>query len=169
MKVYLAAPYSARDRVRNDVASRLIREGHVVTSSWLKDQHEITPDKEGASWGSDGRYILKHVEDDFKDVSDADLLVVFTGEWISLMWPDLSETALHSGGRHVETGYALALAKPVVVMGEAENVFQRGSCQFLHSIPKLLAFLNGLLYCVRCNSRLAASGSVECSTCIEEN
>ena len=40
MHVYLAAPYASRDQLR-DYAAQLTRIGFTVTSSWLKESHEI--------------------------------------------------------------------------------------------------------------------------------
>lgn len=56
----------------------------------------------------------------FLDIKLSDLLVLLTESASALV----GGTAT-SGGRHVETGFALALGKPVIVVGAPENVFHR--------------------------------------------
>lgn len=166
MKIYLAAPYSARDRLR-EIAVELSFDQHQITSRWLFENHEIQPATEGASWASSQEYIAKHTRQDLEDVTEADLLVVFTGQWIARFWPELANTSLHSGGRHVETGYALALSKPVVVMGICENVFQRGLGMNLSLYQELRSYLLGTLTCTSCGNDGAAEGHIHCIDCLE--
>ncbi len=114
--VYLAAPYAARDLVRNfaaDLDGMLVE----VTSSWLKEDHEITAGTLGAAKDLSDDQVAKHARDDLKDIGDSDLLVLIT--------ESIAGVPGTTGGRHVETGFALGFGLPVLVVGPAENVFHR--------------------------------------------
>lgn len=113
MRVYLAAPYAARDKVRK-YADELTRIGFKVTSTWLAEEHEINDGTTGAD------QVSAYAVQDFDDIRYSDLIVVFSAWSLGL-----DSAATTSGGRHVETGFALALDKPVIVVGEPENVFHR--------------------------------------------
>lgn len=115
MKIYLAAPYAVRDTVKQ-LAAELWRVGFVVTSSWLDETHDIKPGTEGAATDLDDAQVAQHARQDFADIDKSDLFVLWTAEACG---------AEGGGGRHVETGYALARGIPVVVIGEPENVFHR--------------------------------------------
>lgn len=109
LKVYLAAPYSAKDRI-NEYAAELRGLGIHVTSSWLNEPHapstelhELTPE--------DHR---KYAKQDLADIIAANVFVLFT---------DPTKTIVRAG-RHVEMGFAIALGLPVYVVGtEHENIF----------------------------------------------
>ncbi len=75
-------------------------------------------------------------------ISRADVLVLLTGAALGLT-PD----ECGSGGRHVETGYALAKDKWVVVVGEAENIFHRvgGYGCLVEVVPNWLAAVGFLV------------------------
>lgn len=116
MKVYLAAPYVARDQIR-DYAAELTRIGYEVVARWLQEQHEITDGTTGPATALDDDQVAGHAHDDLHDVTRANLFVLFTAEAVG------GETG--SGGRHVETGYAIAKNIPVIVVGKPENIFHR--------------------------------------------
>lgn len=144
MKLYLAAPYAARDYLREQVAPRLAAEGHEMTSEWLLATRAITPATLGTSAATSDADVMYHAGKDLKEVEAADVLVHFTANYLKarLSWLRDDEHNLHSGGRHVETGYALALHKSVIVMGQPENIFQRGLChkaRHLWDVAELLA------------------------------
>lgn len=116
MKVYLAAPYASRSLIRM-YAAHLRRERDMVcTSSWLQETHQINAGTQGAATALPDDQVAKHATDDLSNVLEADVLVLFTSAYVH---------AEGGGGRHVETGYALALGTPVIVVGEPENVFHR--------------------------------------------
>jgi hypothetical protein len=167
MRIYLAAPYSARDRLR-DVVGQLAVRGHVVTSRWLWDDHEIQSGTEGAALDQSAAYITQHTLQDLQDIETADLLVLFTGSWIDSNWVELRDTRLHSGGRHVETGYALATSTPVLYLGAPENVFHRGMCEGIMLLSEMYSFLEGKLVCIECGNDFAAEGLVRCPDCAEK-
>ena len=103
--VYLAARIRRRDELE-DYRAQLEAAGLEVTSRWL-----TMPSP--SEWSDE---VWAHLaEIDRADVLRADGLVLFTepGE-------------LDGGsGRHVEFGMALALGRPIIVVGRYENLFQR--------------------------------------------
>jgi nucleoside 2-deoxyribosyltransferase len=115
MKVYLAGPYGARAQL-TAYAKELAEIGIEVTSSWLAETHEINSGTQGAAVALSDTQVAEHAHTDIREVRDSDLLVLFTAAAIGCEG---------GGGRHVETGVALALRKPVLVVGEPENVFHR--------------------------------------------
>lgn len=121
MKVYLAAPYAARDQLREHAEQLTYLDLDVTCcSSWLTEDYPIHPGTTGAATSLAAEVVERHVEQDLDDVDAADVVVVFTAVAVGL----LPEEAA-SGGRHVETGYAIARGKPVIVVGEPENIFHR--------------------------------------------
>lgn len=117
MKVYLAAPYGSRDTLR-DYRDQLTRVGFTVTSSWLTETHDINEGTQGAATALPDAQVAQHAIDDLRDIDKSDLLVLFTAASVGVEG---------GGGRHVETGYALAKigAGHVIVVGKPENVFHR--------------------------------------------
>jgi nucleoside 2-deoxyribosyltransferase len=98
MRAYIAAPYPERDQ-----AIRIMRmlelQGIEVTSTWLRSPDTLSDE---------------HARVDLADVARADVLVALNPE----SWNERG-----TGGRHVEFGYALALGKPIVLVGERSNIF----------------------------------------------
>lgn len=119
MRVYLAGPYAKREQLRA-YGEELTRVGFTVCSSWLEETHEINAGTVDSAAELTDEAVDKHAVEDLVDVQRSDLLVVFTAKSLGL-----TRDEAFSGGRHVETGYALALGKPVVVVGDPENVFHR--------------------------------------------
>lgn len=141
MKIYLAAPYAGRDTLK-DHLSFWQDHGHEVTCGWVKGTRPLEASSFGVSEVSTDDEVRAHAEMDLADIDDADALVHYTGQYIAAI-SGLDPVAhnLHSGGRHVETGYALAKDKPVVVIGPMENIFQRGLCLTADD-------LDGALHCL---------------------
>ncbi len=110
--IYLAGPYSSRDLLAG-YRDELIRVGYKVRARWLDGAHETdlgvdveTPLADRQRWA----------REDLADVNECDVLVAFTSAAVG--------GGGHSGGRHVETGYALGCRnKQVILVGEPENVF----------------------------------------------
>ena len=122
MNVYLAAPYAARDALRK-CADDLTRLGHHCTSSWLKETTEISAGTVGVALDISDEQASAHVFTDLRDVARSSALVVWT-------WPAAEPIVTgggNSGGRHVETGAAMAQGIHVVVIGEPENIFHRAT------------------------------------------
>jgi nucleoside 2-deoxyribosyltransferase len=96
-------------RVRDD----LIRSGFVITSRWLNGD-SLEPATASASEEGAAARLVSIASQDLEDIDSADMVIVFN--------PDAAR-ATGRGGRHVETGYALARAKPVILVGVRSNVF----------------------------------------------
>lgn len=101
MKIYLAGAWSRREELRGyaDDVGLLGLEECVSRWLWVEEQEDQPPEAD----------LDRYAEMDIEDVRSCDLLVLFSGGG--------------RGGRHVETGVALALGKPVLVVGERENIF----------------------------------------------
>lgn len=115
--VYLAGPYAARARL-NGFAEDLRALGADVTASWLDETHDITPGTVDAETDLSDTEVARHAATDLQDIANADLLILITAKVAGV-------PGAASGGRHVETGFALAHGLPVFVVGQAENVFHR--------------------------------------------
>lgn len=98
MRIYLAARYGRRLEMLA-LASRLREQGHEITSRWLEGETE-----ECEEWAVR----------DAEDVARAEILV-FHAE------PHRSSNV--GGGRHWEFGYAWALGRVCIVVGERETIF----------------------------------------------
>lgn len=102
IKIYLASAFDQRWWVRI-AESMLEAEGFEVLSTWqwIDEGAEATPDQERA-WAEVNLEAIHH----------ADLVVLFV-------------YGHSAGGRWTEMGFALAEGKPVLVVGETDNVFCR--------------------------------------------
>lgn len=132
MKVYVAAPYPAREYVQNVVAAALEAAGHECTSTWANGSREINVTTIGASPATQHEDLVRHVEGDLYDIARSQAVLSLTAEFCvenAYMEDHVLTHWLHTGGRHVELGYALGLNEhrrmKLVVVGEPENVFQR--------------------------------------------
>lgn len=126
-RVYIAAPFAARDALR-DHAAQLTRIGMSCTSDWLQDQTAIASGVGSAPDLPDDD-IAKAARKDLENVAAADCIVQFTGLAIeALHIPGAVGPMLHTGGRHIELGYALARGRKAIVIGNPENIFQRSLC-----------------------------------------
>lgn len=122
LAVYLAAPYALRDHLR-DLVAELELLDHRCTSSWLVETQAIAAGTVGATTDLTDGACDVHVANDLRDIRRSDVLVVWT-------WGAANSEAdclVNSGGRHIETGVALALDKRVIVIGEPENIFHRAA------------------------------------------
>lgn len=102
MKIYIAARYQRREEMLL-VAKALDRLGHTVVSRWING-HTSSP--------------AKNAQEDLDDIRRADAMILFS---------DREPTT--SGGCHVETGVALAIGKPLAIVGPRENIF--------HHLPQI--------------------------------
>ncbi len=96
--VYIAAPYPERSAAI-DLMQALSACNVLVTSRWLWEADALC----------DG-----DARKDLLDVAAADVLVAMNPQ----AWGEAG-----TGGRHVEFGYALALGKPIVLIGARTNIF----------------------------------------------
>jgi hypothetical protein len=116
--IYLAARYSRNDEMRGvrDVLQAL---GHTITSRWI-DQHggNLLESFVAAKLNDDPDGCAKYARVDLEDLEAADTVISFT-----------SSDGGGKGGRHIEFGLALGLAKHLVIVGPRENVF--------HTLPAI--------------------------------
>lgn len=107
VKIYIAACFIQQAEVRAK-ADQLVALGHECTSGW---RYEPAGAGDGSEPEHAGRYAQAAL-DDLEDISRSDLFVLLT------------ELVSRSGGKHVETGFAMARSKRIVIVGRpAENVF----------------------------------------------
>lgn len=105
MKFYLAGKYSSHPEMRERVVV-LKFYGHSVTSRWITGDHEHL---EGRDKDPEN---ARFAREDIEDIMDCNAVIWF------------SEPQNNGrGGRHVEFGYALAIQRPIYVIGRKENVF----------------------------------------------
>jgi nucleoside 2-deoxyribosyltransferase len=129
MKAYIAARYSQKNEMKQVADILHEKLGMEITSSWLQEPHiaTITMDELPIE------EILSYAERDMQDIDNADIVILFSIDPL---------IASVRGGRHVETGYALAKQKPIYVVGPKENIFHELSC-FKHfsTIAELIVIL----------------------------
>lgn len=109
MKIYLAGPYSWKEKLKG-YAQELLLKNIKVTSRWLDEPH--APDTTlrevpatQLSW---------YAANDLEDIYFADIMIFFSVD---------PETPIVRGGRHVEFGYDLCGGTRIIVIGPRENIF----------------------------------------------
>jgi nucleoside 2-deoxyribosyltransferase len=113
LKVYLAAPYSMKDTIKQR-AMELEANGITSTASWVNEPHKPTTQMAELTPAEHEVYAIQ----DVVDVRAADILVFHT---------DPTKTIVRAG-RHVEFGIAIGIGltrlMPIFVVGlDAENIF----------------------------------------------
>lgn len=98
MRVYIAAPWPLKKDAAQ-LRAQLAVVGIDSTARWIDINHA----------GS-----AQEAENDLNDVFMAQAFVLINP-------PEFTNKG--TGGRHVETGYAIAINRPVFVLGAASNVF----------------------------------------------
>jgi hypothetical protein len=125
--VYLAAPYASRAEIavyRDELRAL----GLHVTASWIDEPIGIHPGTVDAATDLDNPTVSAYARQDMLEVASAAMFVLFTAGYVS--------HASASGGRHVETGIALAAGVPIIVVGKPENIFHRiGPPEILAVVP----------------------------------
>jgi nucleoside 2-deoxyribosyltransferase len=89
--------------------------GFTVNARWLAEG----PHGKSDSPSMPDDQLRTYAREDCEDIAACDALIMFADP------QNHSGTAPVTGGRHVETGYALAFNKHVVIVGKRENVFSR--------------------------------------------
>lgn len=143
MKIYVAAPFAARDLALG-IATQLTTAGHECTSSWILSTRPITPTALGPSPDTTDEDCLRHALGDLDDVRRADALLHVTAEWA--LDHGVPDHRLHTGGRHIEFGVALALGKFIVSLGEPENIFQRALSRQVRDVDAAIVVLEAMEY-----------------------
>lgn len=101
MKIYLAACFEQQAEIR-DKAVELERLLITCTSRWRFEDGTLPPTPE---------HLHNCATMDLEDIHKADYFVCLTNQ------------TSQRGGKHVELGYALAISKPVMIVGRRENIF----------------------------------------------
>lgn len=110
MRVYLASRFSRLPELL-EYKRQLEEVGIEVTSRWLLGGHEWSgTDDDALPCFAAARFAAE----DLADIEAAEFIVCFT---------EAPRSGPSRGGRHVEMGFALASAKPIIVVGHRENVF----------------------------------------------
>lgn len=117
LSLYLAARFS-RAKELAAYADILNASGNfLVLSSWHHTPHAEEPHFNDRDWADFYAHIAAK---DLAEIRLADYFVAFTED---------PQEAFKRGGRHIETGYALALGKPIVTVGPVETIF--------HTLPNV--------------------------------
>jgi hypothetical protein len=103
VRIYIASRSQQAGRELRTLALSL---GHTVSSRWLDEARY-------AGMPTEQEERVRAAVENLEDLHSADLLILRAE-------PDGSFVP---GGKHVETGAALAWGKPVLVLGRPENVF----------------------------------------------
>lgn len=110
--LYLSAQFEDAHVLR-EARARLTALGYTVTSRWL-DAGTSVPATARTDDAGAGARLAAIAAQDLDDIRAADIVVVYNPP---------EACAVGRGGRHVETGFALALDRPIVVVGARGNVF----------------------------------------------
>lgn len=129
MKVYIAARYSTKEEMKH-VAVLLKDKGIDVTSSWLQEPHAAGTTMDQV----DPQDLCAYAQQDIEDIKAADVVVLFS---VDPLMPTVR------GGRHVETGIAIGLGKPLFVIGPVENIFHH--LPYVKRFPTISELIEGLL------------------------
>ena len=131
MKFYLAARYSKHPEMQG-VRDVLCGLGHEVTSRWIDLHTAITGDHSKSftpeilnSRPDECAIVAEH---DLEDIREADVILFFS-----------EDGDPGKGGRFVEWGYAIALGKQMILIGQRENVFH--TLEFIEHYPDWAHFV----------------------------
>ncbi len=119
LRIYIAAPFKEQVLARG-VMRQLEAHGYEITSTWLKEDDQL----------DDATARL-----DLADVARADVLLALNPQGYANSG---------TGGRHIEFGYALALGKQIVLVGDRTNLFHHLSSVYKVQIEGLLPVLESL-------------------------
>lgn len=139
MRIYVAAPWACRV-LAGDIASQLEEVGHEVTSTWLNSTRGISEATVGISADSTDEEVEEHAQGDLNDIDRSDVVLHLTSNFCLSQVGELPEAWLHTGGRHVESGYAIAKGKAVHILGQPENIFARAFAFRHDSVSDFLEF-----------------------------
>lgn len=151
MKVYVAAPYPAREYVQEVWVPSLDVAGHFCTSTWANGSREINSSTVAHSPATEHADLVRHVTGDLYDIARADALISLTADFCitEARLPIRDPMWWHSGGRHVELGYALGIQQMrksfrIITVGQTpENVFQRGLTTVVPDLVSAIGALRG--------------------------
>lgn len=129
--VYLSAAFSRQAEMRS-VARELEELGMQVTSRWIEENPKATR--------------LQRALYDVEDLKIANVLVRYSDATIDQLHTpgNMMAAKLVTGARHTETGMALMLGIPVIVIGGPQNVFDfLPQVKHLETTQQMLDYLGG--------------------------
>lgn len=106
MKIFIA---SHSQPLAAELRDLLLRHGHECTARWIVEDTKFHAGHQ--AYTDEERRDLSVI--DAEDVASSDALVLISEE----------EGRTVPGGKHVETGLAIAAGRPVIVVGRRENIF----------------------------------------------
>lgn len=109
MRVYMAAQYGRKFEIK-EYANQAESVGIKVGADWLNESE--APDTK-LNEVNDST-LASYAQKDWWDIGACDMFVFFA---------EKQDPQPPRGGRHVEFGIAAALGKPIVVVGDPENIF----------------------------------------------
>ena len=121
VKIYIAAPWAEKNGLASEARGALLEAGHEVTSRWLDLDDDVQNTK-------DTTVMRAEALNDIEDIINSNLML-------------LINTGRATAGRHVETGIAIAMLKPVIIIGEKTSVFHHLRCPRVDSINEAIAEL----------------------------
>jgi nucleoside 2-deoxyribosyltransferase len=130
VRLYIAGASLELLRLRAE-AIKLTAAGHDITSRWLRT---MTEGSQGTAPELSRQEVEAEARADLEDIAGSDAVVMY----VPL---DRADLRMHSGGRHVEVGFGIALGKKIVVVGKPENIFERCAT----TVPTTEAALNLVL------------------------
>src|SRR2546430_1117245 len=106
LKIYIAAPWKSKDQMAS-IATSVEALGHVITKKWWTVEDTKESDPQGPA------ILMQQAADDLEGVRNADLVLVIN--------------STKSEGKAFEQGAAIALGKPILIVGKrvefSQNVF----------------------------------------------
>jgi hypothetical protein len=109
MKIALGAAYHRKAEVR-ELAAKISRIGHTVLCRWIDEPDRQAPNRKA---------LIEWANLDLDDIRQCHYFIRLTDDLSDPLVP----SALATGGRFVEMGYALALGKTVVVLGGVQSIY----------------------------------------------
>lgn len=110
IKAYIASRLSRKDEMQ-EIADRLRIVDIENISSWVTGAHDYVGVPDDRIPVADQ---ANFAQEDLREIRQADMFLVFT---------DKPGRGGSRGGKHVEMGFALAIGKPIVIIGPLENIF----------------------------------------------
>lgn len=110
IKIYVAAPWKDKP-LAMETAKTLESQGFFVTSRWINFHEDKPADASGLAYDKD--VLIREAAQDVEDVFNCDVLILLNTQ----------KRGEETSGKAVETGMAMAWMKPVIVVGEASNIF----------------------------------------------
>ena len=126
MKLYIASHSQPSARA---MQLQLEKAGHIITSRWITQDVKFGHPIDSAYTDSERRDLALMDQADIQDAEGLVLIAEAVGKTVP-------------GGKHVETGIAIALGLPVFVVGRRENIFHwHPIVQIAGGTPELIALL----------------------------